>query len=122
MRNWASSDTSSLENISLYSGPVKSNLQSCLRSVNFLLYNVSFFIFLELFLRLANSSIIGKTVRVVPLIGLDWSSHGSRAHTGVTLAFVVQHDTPSLPVDIALTTLDRSLETSRRIALVGWQA
>ncbi len=42
-------------------------------------------------------------------------------HTGVTLAFVVQRDTPSLPVGIALKTLDRSLETSRRIVLAGWQ-
>jgi hypothetical protein len=37
----------------------------------------------------------------------------------VTLAFVGHYDTLSLPVDIALKTLDRSLETSRRIVLAG---
>lgn len=42
-------------------------------------------------------------------------------HTGVTLAFVGQRDTPSLPVDIALKTPDRSLETSRRTVPAGWQ-
>ena len=42
-------------------------------------------------------------------------------HTGVTSAFVGQRDTPSLPVDIALKRLDRSLETSQRTVLAGWQ-
>lgn len=37
----------------------------------------------------------------------------------MTLAFVGQRDTPSLPVDIALKMQDRSLETSRRIVLAG---
>ena len=55
------------------------------------------------------------------MIDLDESSRGSKAPTGVTSAFVEQRDTPSLPVDIALKMLDRSLGTFRRIVLAGLQ-